>query len=77
MCGRSSSKLRDKDVEIYLGAYGGSLQVGDVYFESKNDYEEGTRVWLGKQDMLVLLKQHTPDELARMIVGIVRNAKEG
>ena len=75
MCGMSDAKLRDKEVDMYFGYYGGSMEIGDVRLDFGDGKTYGENI--SKEEMRDILDGYSSTELAQLIVDLVENACEG
>ena len=73
MCAGSSSKLGDKNVSVYMGWHGGSLSVGEAHY-TVNPNHKGTKV--SEEEMVKLLQGYRSEDLARLLVELVRDSDE-
>jgi hypothetical protein len=72
MCAGANGRLRDKEVSIYMGYYGGNLRIGDAYYTVNED--EGKV--MSESEMIDLLSKYKKKELATLIVELVRDSDE-
>ena len=70
MCAGANGKIRDLDVSIYMGYYGGYLIVGDERFDVSG---EGTK---DEYNMIEYLAGFSSGELAKLIVELTRDSDE-
>ena len=69
MCAGSEGKIKDKEVDIYMGYYGGSLSVGDDHFSVNG----GNKT---EEEMIEILSKYDSADLARLMVELVRDSNE-
>ena len=71
MCARSEAKLRDRDVSLYMGYFGGRLAVGN------NQFDSDKKGITSREEMIAFLAQYEPTELATLLVDLVLESYEG
>ncbi len=75
MCAGSSGKIGDKKCSIYMGYYGGSLRIGDALYTV--DTADRERECMSETEMIdYMTKNYTAQEIATMIVQMVRDSDE-
>ena len=70
MCAMSEAKLRDKDVNVFMGFFGGGMSVGSLTY-SVGDTKEGNRI-----DLITELSEYSSAELATLFADLIENAEE-
>lgn len=73
MCAGSKGRIKDKNVTIYMGHYGGQLAVGDDVYAVDSDEPAVT---LSEDEMIDRLQRFGSVELARLLVELVRDSEE-
>jgi hypothetical protein len=71
MCAISEAKIRGKEVDIYMGYYGGDMSVGDT------NYSVGLNKEGNRSDFIAGLSKYSSKELATLFADLVENAEEG
>lgn len=71
MCAQSEGKLRDAEVDVYMGYFGGSLKFGNFSYSNHPEEQEGTR-----QGLIDKLKEYSAEELSVLIADFLDNAEE-
>lgn len=71
MCAGSEAKIRDKDVDVYMGYYGGEITIDGKKYSQRKD--EGN---MSKSEMVKYLSEYNKEELALLIVDLIQNSEE-
>ena len=69
MCASSSAKIRNEEVGIYMGHYGGSLKIGDTKYAQDDDDSR-------RKAMKIKLESYTKEELSKLMLSLIDNALE-
>ena len=73
MCAISEVKLRESDVAVYMGYWGGSIKIGEEeYSTNPNDVD----VTITRDRMTAILLSFDRFELADLLLRILENAEE-
>jgi len=75
MCGNSDFSIKNKDVSLYLGYYGSSLEVDKIKYDQEEKRDEGTNSREEMKDCL--FKNFTKKDLVEIMLKFVDNGEEG
>lgn len=70
MCASSNAQIRNHDVSVYMGYYGGAITIGDLV-EYDVSQSEGT-----KDELIACLDKFKKVELTTLIADLIDNAAE-
>lgn len=68
MCAGSNTIIKNEEVNVYMGYYGGRLSIGNINYKDNNVKERPV--------MAAKLKSFKKDDLIEMILNLIDNADE-
>jgi hypothetical protein len=76
MCGVSTAKINNEEIELFIGYYGGHIRHNGIDFKKDAWYASRDELELSKEEGIKNLSKFTKDELIDMIIQFVDNAEE-
>jgi len=70
MCAESEAKIRDEEVDLYMGYNGGWMQIGKHVYNEKPGAKE-------REDFSRMLNKYKKTELVNLILDLLDNSCEG
>jgi len=71
MCAGAEAELGKDKVSVYMGYYGGSINIGPLHYSTQDDAETCTR-----DELKARLQKETKANLAEMIATLIDTAEE-
>ena len=77
MCAGSKTTIQGEEVGVYMGYYGGSMQIGDIDYDTGDKDCSRKNMAQNRRKLIIRLNTFTSDDLSEMIVQLVENSEEG
>lgn len=71
MCANSEARLKDKEVALYMGYYGGEIYIDNLNYKH-NEGSGGCK----REEIIAELCKYDKEDIVKMIVDLVDNAEE-
>lgn len=78
MCGTSKSKIKNEQIGLFIGYYGGSIDFTENEFEyaDKNFHYKTDKTCQDREKSVKYMQKYTKTDLINMIADFVENADE-
>ena len=70
MCAGSNGTIRENDVTVSMGYYGGNITIGDIEYTDTSTKEE-------RNAMAQFMMKFKKTELVNVLLDLIENAEEG
>ena len=75
MCGYSKTTIGNKEIGMYVGWYGGNIEIG--HGKDRLKFEQDDEKKINREAIKKIIMQHKKEEIAEMIMKLVENSDEG
>jgi hypothetical protein len=74
MCAGSGAKIGELEVGVYMGYYGGSIDIGDIKY--KVNEKDPEKEMEGRAAVKAKLMEFSSEQLTELILDLVKNSDE-